>query len=223
MTTQSASRNPDILIQQSTPTYALQMEELFRLVFDPQSTHETCEECIDAAQYTHHMTLFPEGQFIALERATDRVVGVTTSMRCHYDPAHPHLERWYQSVGEGWLTTHIPDGEWMYGVETVVHADYRGAGIGRLLMEARRDVLRKLNLRGMIAGSIPISYYKVADTMPIEDYVKAVEAGKLNDTNLSKQLHMGFKVVQIIPNYVVDVEPRQYGLLIVWENPDYRP
>jgi ribosomal protein S18 acetylase RimI-like enzyme len=110
----------------------------------------------------------------------------------------------------------------MYGVESCVHPDMRGVGIGRMLMDARKSVIRRLNLRGMICGSAIIDYHKVADTMPVEQYVADVIAGRRFDTNLSKQLKMGFKAVHIIPDYLIDEDCRGYGVEIIWDNPEYQ-
>ncbi len=110
----------------------------------------------------------------------------------------------------------------MYGVETCVHPDYRSQGVGGRLMETRYDLARRLNLRGLVAGSAIIDYGKVADHIPVEQYVADVAAGKRFDTNLSKQLKKGFRVHNIIPNYL-EGDPRSqgWGVAIVWENPDY--
>ncbi|MDX2136917.1 MAG: GNAT family N-acetyltransferase [Chloroflexota bacterium] len=211
---------PAIDILPSAPEFAEGMERLFIDVFDPGTTAETCEQCMIAAHFRHHLTLFPEGQFVAFEQATRRVVGLAVALRTSYNAAEPYSKSWWQSCGEGWLTTHQPDGEWLLGVESVVDAAYRGHGIGGRLMEQRRALVRRLNLRGIVAGSMPRDYHLVE--MPIEDYVQAVVSGRLFDTNLSKHLRMGFRAVQIIPQYVIDAESRQYGVLIIWDNPDYR-
>jgi GNAT superfamily N-acetyltransferase len=173
--------------------------------------------------FRYHQHVFPEGQYAAVERETGRVVGFTVSMRTNHDPRHPHLERWWQSIGSGWLTTHNPRGEWMYGVETAVLEAYRSRGVGSRLMDSRFQVLRRMNLRGMVAGSLIMDYGKVADHLSVKDYVQDVIAGRRFDTNLTKQLHKGFQVRGFIPNYVLDETSRQWGVLIVWDNPDYRP
>ncbi|MCC6616902.1 MAG: GNAT family N-acetyltransferase [Anaerolineae bacterium] len=111
----------------------------------------------------------------------------------------------------------------MYGVESCVHPDYRGRGVGSLLMEARFDVLRRLNLRGLIAGSIPMDYHNVAASMAVEDYVREVVEGKRFDTNLSKQLHKGFQVHNLIPEYIHDMRSLNWAVAIVWDNPAYEP
>ncbi len=79
-------------------------------------------------------------------------------------------------------------------------------------------------MRGMVAGSAIMDYHKVADHVSAEQYVQEVVAGKRFDTNLSKQLKMGFRALALIPNYVADDwRTLGWGVTIVWDNPDYRP
>jgi hypothetical protein len=94
--------------------------------------------------------------------------------------------------------------------------------VGGKLIEARYDLIRALNLRGLVAGSLIIDYYKVADTVPVEQYVHDVIAGRRFDTNLSKQLRKGFRVHSLIPNYCDCDTCANWGVEIVWKNPDYR-
>src|SRR5690606_26414169 len=151
------------------------------------------------------------------------IIGHTASMLIHYDPSRPFLEPWPVTTGNGYLTTHQPDGEWMYGVESAVLPEYQGHGVGSRLYAARFDLARRLNLRGMVAGSTIMDYHRYADQMTPEQYVEAVAAGFLYDNNLTKQLRKGFRVINIIPNYVTDTLSCGYGAAIVWDNPDYDP
>src|SRR5262245_58315252 len=111
----------------------------------------------------------------------------------------------------------------MYGVESCVHPDYQGRGVGSKLMDARFDVLRRFKLRGMVAGSMFMDYHRVAHEMPPERYVREVIDGQRFDTNLTKQLHKGFRVHNLIPNYIEDSRTLNWAAAIVWDNPDYRP
>ena len=111
----------------------------------------------------------------------------------------------------------------MYGVESCVDPAYQGQGIGGMLTAARFDVLRRLNLRGMIAGGMIMDYHQVADQISPEDYVREVVAGVRFDNNLTKQLRMGFKPKNLIPNYDEDPRAMNYGVALLWENPDYDP
>ncbi len=110
----------------------------------------------------------------------------------------------------------------MYGVETFVHPDHQSQGVGSLLMNARFGLLRRLNLRGLVAGSLFIGYGAVAEQMSPEQYVQEVIDGKRFDPNLSKQLRKGFQVRNLIPNYTHEPRTRDFAAAIVWINPDYR-
>lgn len=215
------NRTPIIDIRFSRDEDAQAMEDLFIATFDPGVAPDDCEQCMLAAQFRHHRGVFPAGQFVAVDVERGELVGFAVTMRTSYDSAHPHLDSWWTSSGEGWLTTHQPHGEWLYGVESVVRSEYRRLGIGTRLMDARKRLAEQENLRGIIAGSMPRDFFNVE--MSIEAYVEAVVAGQHYDTNLSKQLRMGFAAVQIIPEYVIDAESRRYGVLIRWDNPSYRP
>jgi hypothetical protein len=76
----------------------------------------------------------------------------------------------------------------------------------------------------MVAGSAIMDYHKVANHVSAEQYVQDVVVGKRFDTNLSKQLKMGFRALALIPNYVEDDwRVLGWGVTIVWNNPDYQP
>lgn len=111
----------------------------------------------------------------------------------------------------------------MYGVETFVHPEYQSLGVGSKLMDARANLVRRLNLRGIVAGSLFVGYEQVSDQMTQDQYVREVVEGKRFDPNLSKQLKKGFKVKNLIPNYTEDSRTQDYAAAIVWVNPDYTP
>lgn len=215
-----ASKNA-IQIIPSAEHYAEQMEDLMATVYslDPDDK----AGLFSAAQFRQHLAVFPEGRFIAVDATIDKVVGITVSMRIHFNPHEPMLTSWWELIGQGWLTTHKSTGEWLYGVESAVHPDYQGKGIGKQLTNARLETMRCLNLRGMVAGSAIISYHKVVGTVPVEEYVADVIAGRRFDNNLSKQIKMGFKPLHIIPNYLPDVNCAGYGVEMVIENSAYVP
>ncbi|MEP7291792.1 MAG: GNAT family N-acetyltransferase [Chloroflexota bacterium] len=202
-----------ITVVRSSPRYAEQMQDLMHRVY--QTARANPDGTFLAEQFRRHMEVFPAGQFVALEAG--RVVGLTASMRIPFDPAHPFIESWYETISDGWLTRHDPAAEWMYGVESCVHPDYQGSGIGGKLMEARFDVAKALNLHGMVAGSDIMSYPAIADQVTPDDYLRGVVEGRYFDNNLSKQLRKGFKAVALIPNYL----EADWGVVIVWENPAF--
>jgi len=46
-----------------------------------EAMSELDSEALTAAKFRQHLAIFPAGQFIALDKTTDRVVGLTVSMR----------------------------------------------------------------------------------------------------------------------------------------------
>jgi GNAT superfamily N-acetyltransferase len=96
------------------------------------------------------------------------------------------------------LSHHDPEGDWLYGADIGVLPAYRRQGLGRRLYEARQDLIRRLQLKGHVAGGMLKGYGQVKDQMPVETYVAKVTAGQLFDPTVSVQLKMGFKVHGII-------------------------
>ncbi len=207
----------------SLPEHAEQQTALMERVYGVKQD-EPDSELFSPAQFRRHIELFPHGQFVALYQG--RVIGLTVSMMLPFDPAKPFIEPWFTTIDNGWLHKHDPTADWMYGVESCVDNDFHSRGIGGALMDARFNVARDLNLRGMVAGSGLISYRQNTEKYgPIkpDDYIRRVVAGELFDTNLTKQIKKGFKPLAVIPNYLRDSESMGWGAVIVWDNPDYDP
>jgi hypothetical protein len=101
-----------------------------------------------------------------------------------------------------------------------VHPDYRGRKISKLLYDARKQLARRLNLRGMVAGGMIPGYKDYRDHMDVEQYARAVAAGELTDPTLTPQLRAGFELRGILYNYIDAGELGNDSTLIVWENPD---
>jgi hypothetical protein len=79
--------------------YAEQMEGLLRHIYEVPDDEPVDD--LNAAAYRHHIEIFPEGQLIALEVETDRVVGTSSNMRLNFDPTHPVLKPWLETVDYG--------------------------------------------------------------------------------------------------------------------------
>ncbi len=209
-----------VTVTNTTEAHVEQLEALQRLIFPTL----TDEELFTAEKYRCHIATFPEGQFVALleENGQQVIVGSTTTLRRHFD--FDHIQHTFmEAIGNGWLTTHEPDGEWLYGADLMVHPNYRRRGVGSALYRARRELVKKLNLRGEIAGGMLPGYERYRDQMSIETYVELVAQGELTDPTLSMQIHNGFRPRGILYNHITDPRSNDCAALIVRENPDYRP
>lgn len=205
----------------STLDMAEQLEAIQRASFPTLAS----QEWITATHYGSHIEKFPEGQFAVLDQA-GRVVGCSTDFRTREgsfwsfeSPNHTYM----QAVGGNWLTHHDPNGDWLYGADIGVLSEFRNQGLGKLLYQARHDLIRRLNLRGHVAGGMPKGFHKYQEQMGIAEYVGKVVAKELFDPVLSVQLRRGFVAHAVMPDYLDDPSCGRYGVLIVWKNPDYAP
>lgn len=94
-----SSPETHIVVIPSSEKYADQMEVLDRIGYD--IAPDSDEPVTTADMFRNHIRVFPEGQFIALEVETDRVVGLTSSMRVDFDPSKPLLDSWAKTTGYG--------------------------------------------------------------------------------------------------------------------------
>jgi len=102
-----------------------------------------------------------------------------------------------------------------------VHPDFRRRGVGSLLYEARKGIVKKLNRRGIVAGGLIPGFAAYKETMSPDDYVERVASGALHDSTLSFQLGRGFEVRGLLEDYIDDEASDNWATLIVWENPSY--
>ena len=159
-----------LVITHARPEHAEQLEELQRICFPTLAEDERFKR----AHFLKHMELFDEGQFVALDG--DKVVGATATLRLDFD--FEHVDHTFGDIIQGgWLTSHQPAGEWLYGADISVRPDYRGHGLATALYAARQEVVWRLKLKGQVtAGMIP-GYGAVKHTMSAEQYYEGVLAG----------------------------------------------
>jgi len=157
--------------------------------------------------------VFPEGAFVVFD--SDQIVGMGLGVLTDFDFEHPNhsLSAIYSN--------HNPDGQWYYGTTIAVNPKFRGQGIGRKLYELRKDVVRRLNRRGIVAGGVLPGYADHIDKMTATQYIERVSAGKLYDPTLTFQIQNGFEARCVLANYLDDPTVGNNAVLIVWSNPDF--
>jgi GNAT superfamily N-acetyltransferase len=188
--------------------HAEALEELQRIVFPTLAEGERFKR----AHYLKHIALFPEGQFVALEG--DRVVGMTSSIRVSFDFSHPH-HSFAELIQGGWLTSHEPQGPWLYGADVGTHPDYRRRGIARALYAARHATVARLGLEGQVTVGMLRGYGALKSEMTVEEYYQLILSGQRSDPTISAQLKVGFEPRGIVPDYLSDPVCDGYGVLLV--------
>lgn len=172
----------------------------------------------DERLYTMQFEAFPEGQHVAV--LDHRVVGYATSLIVQLDDDSQRYT-YDEITGAATFNSHNPSGDSLYGADIAVHPDCRGQGIAGLLYGSRTALVKRYNLRRMIAyGRIP-GYNEVAGRMTAEEYVDLVTRGDLKDSALTAHLKAGYRVKGVMLDYVPDKSSLNYATLLEWLNPNY--
>jgi hypothetical protein len=99
MSTTNAAVGSQIIVTQAQPKYAQGMEDLIRAVYEVPA--DVPIDDLGAEQFRSHMSIFPEGQLVALDAATNRVVGTSTNLLMNFDLSKPVLKPWLETVDYG--------------------------------------------------------------------------------------------------------------------------
>lgn len=187
---------------------------------------EMCRQVYpDVAPWTErylasHLEVFPEGQMVAVEAASQRVVGMAASLIVVWDE-YDMDQAWHDFTDHGLFTNHDPErGRTLYGAEVMVSPAMQGRGIGKKIYAARRRLVQRLGLLRIRAGARLRGYHRHAREVSAEDYVRRVIRGEIVDRTLSFQLKEGFQVFAVVSDYLRnDPKSLGYAALIEWLNP----
>ncbi|MDX1444372.1 MAG: bifunctional GNAT family N-acetyltransferase/carbon-nitrogen hydrolase family protein [Gammaproteobacteria bacterium] len=170
-------------------------------------------------EFIAQLNRFPEGQLCIEDHG--EVVAAALTLIVNYSRFGDN-HTYDQITGDGYFTTHDPNGDVLYGVDVFVDPEYRGMRLGRRLYDARKELCRSLNLRAIIAGGRIPGYRKYADSMSPEEYIQQVQAREIYDPILSFQLANDFQARRIIPNYLPDdKDSHGYATVLEWSNIHY--
>lgn len=163
----------------------------------------------------------PEGQICVVDH--DRIIGVALSVQVDYQQfSNPHTYDDLISKRETILNN--ANGDALYGLDVLIHPDYRGYRLGRRLYEARKELCRQHNLRAILAGGRIPNYHEHADEMSPAEYFEAVKNKRIYDPILTFQLSNDFQVTRLLKQYLPEDEKSQgYATLLEWRNIFYEP
>ena len=170
-------------------------------------------------ELARHLAVFPEGQLVAVDD-TGRILGSASSLIIDWDD-YAEFAKWSTITGQGTFSTHHPMGNTLYGADMCVDPLARRQGIGTLLYQARKKMVKERGLKRLLTGGRLPWYAQVAQEMTPQQYVSDVIKGKRKDPTLSFQLANGLVVLNVVPEYLDDSESRGFATLLEWLNPEY--
>ena len=188
--------------------HVAQLDALQKLVFPTLAP----EQRFEARHYLRHIEIFPEGQLVVVDG--ERVVGATSTIRMDFDFEHPN-HTFADVIQGGWLTSHEPNGRWLYGADLGVHPEFRRRGIAKMLYRARHEVVRRLGLLGQVTVGMPSGYGAVKDQMSAQQYFDELVAGTRTDPTISAQRRVGFELRGLLEGYIDDPVCDNYGIVLV--------
>ncbi len=164
---------------------------------------------------------FPEGQLGLMDE--DKLVGIALSVLVDYDRfSNPHT--YDDLIGPQSEILNNAKGDAVYGLDMLIHPDYRGFRLGRRLYDARKELCRQYNLKAILAGGRITAYHKYSDELKPTEYIKAVSRKEIYDPILTFQLSNDFQVKRLLRKYLPEDEKSEgYATLLEWSNIMYEP
>lgn len=176
------------------------------------------DELLSEADISAYANVFPEGFFVCLDG--ERVVGQSAGILLDFD-----FDNYQHTIaditGEHQCGNHNPDGHWYYGTDIAVDPEYRRRGIGGAMYDLRKDLVRRLGKKGIIAGGHMHGFEKCKHELTADEYISAVRRGDQYDPTLTFQMEQGFELLGALENYLPDDSTDGWSALIVWHNPDH--
>ncbi|MGK7392916.1 MAG: GNAT family N-acetyltransferase [Candidatus Cyclobacteriaceae bacterium M3_2C_046] len=180
------------------------------------ATYPDIEEHWSYKQIKKLIKIFPEGQICIDDK--EKVIAFVLSIIVDYNK-HGDDHTYEQILDNYEFNTHDPDGDVLYGIEVIVHPEYRNMRLGRRLYDARKDVCEKLNLKSIVAGGRMPNYFKYSYKLDPEEYIEKVQSKEIYDPVMSFQISNDFLVKKVLTNYMPgDNESRSYATLLEWNN-----
>jgi predicted amidohydrolase/GNAT superfamily N-acetyltransferase len=170
-------------------------------------------------ELTHHLAIFPEGQLVAVDE-TGRLLGSASSLIIDWDD-YAESAKWSTITGNGTFNTHNQLGKTLYGADMGVDPLAHRQGIGSLLYEARKKMVKCRGLKRLLTGGRIPGYAQISGQMTPAEYVADVVKGNRKDPTLSFQLKNEMVVLDVVSEYLEDKESRGFATLLEWLNPEY--
>lgn len=167
-------------------------------------------------QFESILKIFPEGQ--SCIEYDKRIVASSCSLIIKRS-LYSATASWNELTAAGYITNHDAAGDTLYGMEMMVHPEFRQMKLARRLYDVRKKLVKDHNLMSMLIGGRIPNYHKYASKMKVEQYVEQVMDRKIYDPVLTAQLSNGFVLKRLLPGYLAnDKESMGYGTFLEWNN-----
>ncbi len=172
-------------------------------------------------QFNSQLDTFPEGQ-ICVE-VDGRVVATSSSLIINLEDL-PESHTYHDVCEGGLIRGHDPEGDTLYGIDIAVDPEFRGQRFARRIYDERKELARRLNLRGIVFGGRMPRYSRHANEMSPQEYLAKVLRKEIRDPVILAQVANGFIAREVIENYLPsDKASSGHAVLMEWRNPGFVP
>ncbi len=207
------AKAPRLTVRRTEPGDVPEIVALSKRVYPDETPY-------DPGMIRGQMAKFPEGQFVAVYDG--KVAGLASTFRISEEVAfEPH--DWGAITGGGYASQHDRNGDWLYGMEVIVHPEFRRLKIGQRLYDARKRLAQELGLKGIaFGGRLPgLAKRRAEFGVDAEAYFNAVRDGVVRDPVAQFQMRAGFEPVMLLENYLPeDKASGGMAALMAWRNPE---
>ncbi len=161
---------------------------------------------------------FPEGVFVADYEG--EVAGYCATMVIDEKLALGQ-HTWNEITGGGYGSRHNPKGDILYGTEVSVDPAFRRLRIGQRFYRARRELCRRLGLKGIVFGGRMPGYQRRQKDFPDPGaYIEAVKELTVRDQVINFQIKQGFEAIGVLKGYIPeDRASGGHAVHMMWTNP----
>jgi len=181
-------------------------------------TDYKAEDLYDYRTFNLQFSKFPEGQFLV--ESENEIVGYASSIIVQLQDDQAYYT-YSEMTGSGSFSTHNPFGDTLYGADIAVHPEHRRQGVAILLYKERDKLLKKFNLRRMVAHGRIAGYREYTGKYTAEEYVNLVIKGEVFDSALKAHLKAGYHVKNVLLDHASDFSSMDYATWLEKINPKF--
>ncbi len=107
------------------------------------------EQWWNTKQLSNHIRIFPQGALCV--ELDEQLLGSSTALIVNWHPGDPS-HSWEEVTDGGYIRTHNPHGNTLYGFDVAVRPAWRKQGVATLMYQARYALVKVLKLDRFMAG-----------------------------------------------------------------------
>lgn len=190
--------------------------------------------------FRSQLRIFPEGQ-LCFEDEQGEIWGFVNLMKFRFDSRKPLVSSWGDITADGYISSHDPKGNWLFGVNLSVHPHGYFSGAAEALLLTAARICASMHLRGILLGGRIPGYARWLrdqagmgrdlDGSDIELARSYMEMRVRGDNGVARRLdpelelyeNFGIRILGPVAKFMPDEKSLDFGVAMAWTNFLYFP